>query len=74
MRRRLTLGMVVAGLALMALSYFGLTAPWGSSNVDHADPRMDFAALVFIVGVVLTFSAAIVYELLPDRDHRRQQR
>ncbi len=67
MRRTLTILMVVAGLALMAISYFGLAAPWGASSVDNADPRMDFAGLVFIVGVLLTFSAALVYELLPDR-------
>ena len=28
-RDRLTIGMVVVGLALMVLSYFGLAAPWG---------------------------------------------
>ena len=66
MRRTLTILMVGAGLALMAISYFGLAAPWGASSVDNADPRMDFAGLVFIVGVLLTFSAALVYELMPE--------
>lgn len=71
MRRRLTVGMVVVGLALMVLGYFVLSAPWGSSNVDHSNPQMDFSGLIFILGVLLAFSAAIVYEVLPARDDDR---
>ncbi len=74
MRRGLTIGMVVVGLGLMVLSYFGLAAPWGASSVDNADPRLDFAGFFFIVGVLLTFSAAVVYELLPDRDESSSRR
>ena len=66
-RRTVTIAMVVLGLGLMVLSYFGLAAPWGATSVDNSDPRMDFAGLIFIVGVLVTFSAALVYELLPDR-------
>lgn len=50
--------MVVSGFALMALSYFGLAAPWGF----HA-PRIPYAPLVFIIGVVLVYTSAIAYEL-----------
>lgn len=74
MRRGLTIGMVVVGLGLMVLSYFGLAAPWGASSVDNSDPRLDFAGFFFIVGVLLTFSAAVVYELLPDRDESSSRR
>ena len=67
MRKRVTIAMVVVGVALMAVSYFGLAAPWGASSVENSDPRVDFAGLFFVVGVLLTFSAALVYELLPER-------
>ena len=66
MRRTLTFAMIVVGLALMALGYFG-SAPWGAKNVASSDPRFAMAPTVFVVGVVLALSAALVYELMPDR-------
>lgn len=66
MRKALSVGMVLAGLGLMLLGFF-LAAPWGASSVGNADPRMPFAPAVFVVGVIFVFSAALVYELLPDR-------
>ena len=70
MRRALTIGMIVLGIALMAVSYLGLTAPWGAESVSNSDPRLPFAPLVFVVGVMLVFGSALVYELLPDRFDR----
>lgn len=67
MRRALTIGMIVAGIALMAISYLGLTAPWGAERVANSNPRMPFAPLVFVLGVMLAFGSALVYEILPDR-------
>lgn len=66
MRRTVTLTMVVVGLVLMAVSYFAFAAPWGASGVDNSDPRVPFAGLFFTVGVLLTFSAAVVYEVMKD--------
>jgi ABC-type phosphate transport system permease subunit len=60
--------MVIGGFALQALSYFLLAAPLGSpTNVDFSNPRLAFAPALFILGVILVFLAAVVYELLPDR-------
>ena len=60
--------MILIGFALQALSYLVLAAPIGRPvDVSYSEPRMPFAALVFIVGVGLVFASAIVYELLPDR-------
>ena len=70
MRRALTIGMIVLGIALMAVSYLGLTAPWGAESVSNSDPRVPFAPLVFVVGVMLIFGSALVYEMLPDRFDR----
>ncbi|MEX1207477.1 MAG: hypothetical protein WEE36_02575 [Acidimicrobiia bacterium] len=70
MRKRLTIGMIVVGIALMAISYFVLSAPWGVESVANSNPRMQFAPLVFVVGVMMTFGSALVYEMLPDRFDR----
>ncbi len=68
MRKTMTIGMIVVGVALMAISYFGLAAPWGAENVANSEPRMQFAPLVFVLGVMMAFGSALVYEMLPDRD------
>lgn len=66
MRRNLTFTMVISGILLMVLGYLG-SAPWGAKDVASSDPRFAMAPTVFIIGVVLALSAALVYELLPDR-------
>jgi hypothetical protein len=67
MRRAITALMVLGGIALMLLSYFGLSAPWGNTKVSDSNPRMEFAPVVFLLGIMSVFLAAVVYELLPDR-------
>lgn len=66
MRRKLTTLTLVVGLLLMVIGYVA-SAPWGASSVANSDPRFDFSPLLFVVGVIVAFSAALVYELLPDR-------
>ncbi len=69
MRKTLSLSMVVLGFALQAISYFALAAPLGTpTSPAYADPRLPFAPLLFIVGVALVFLAAVVYELMPDKN------
>ncbi len=70
MRRTITLLMILGGFALMVVSYFFLATPWGSSEVSDSNPRVSFAATLFVVGVVSVFLSAVVYELLPDRRKR----
>ncbi len=70
MRRGLTFGMVVVGIGLMVVAYFGLAAPWGVETVANSDPRLDFAPLLYVVGVMLALGSALVYTMLPDRDDR----
>ncbi len=68
MRIFLALLMVVLGFALQAVSYFYLAAPLGiPSSPVYSDPRVPFAPLIFIIGVMLVFLAAVVYELVPSR-------
>lgn len=68
MRTLLTLLLVVGGFALQAVSYFFLAAPLGTpTNEAFSNPRVPFAAGLFVLGVMLVFLAAVVYELLPER-------
>ncbi|MFQ5879861.1 MAG: hypothetical protein ACE5IZ_06805 [Dehalococcoidia bacterium] len=70
MRLFLTVLTLVAGVALAVVSYFFLAAPLGHpSNEGFSNPRVPFAALLFVLGVMLMFISAVVYELLPDRKH-----
>ena len=76
-RSRIAVTMVIVGFALQGLAYFLLAAPLGrSTGVAYSNPRLPFAPLVFIAGVVTVFLAAVVYELLPDGPgaHREEER
>lgn len=74
MRRFLTWAFVLIGFGLQPLAYFALAAPIGRpTDVSFSEPRVPFAPLLFILGVVLVFSAALVYELLPDRSKDRAE-
>ena len=69
MRKTLTILMVVLGFAIQAVSFFYLAAPIGAvTNETFSNPRMPYAPVLFIVGVGTVFLAAVVYELLPDKD------
>ena len=65
MRKIITLAMIVGGIALMVFGYLA-SAPWGADSVNNSDPSFGFAPAVFVLGVVLAFSSALVYELMPD--------
>ncbi len=71
-RRMITLALVAAGFALQAVSYFLLSARIGvPTSPAFSNPRMPYAGLLFIGGVVLVFLAAVVYELLPEKRRDR---
>ncbi len=59
---------LAAGVALAVISYFLLTAPLGLPTAERfSNPRVPFAPTLFILGVVLVFLSAVVYELFPER-------
>lgn len=70
MRRTITVLMILGGMVLMVVSFFFLAAPWGATAVENSNPRMQFAPALFVLGVLLVFLSAVVYELLPDRPKR----
>jgi hypothetical protein len=64
--------MIVLGFALQTVSYFFLAAPLGiPTSPAYSDPRLPFAPLIFIIGVMLVFLAAVVYELIPDKQAQK---
>lgn len=66
-RRTITLTFLFVGIILVIVSYFFLSAPWGSDSVENSNQRMQFAPALLVIGVILAFLSAVVYELLPDR-------
>lgn len=69
MRKTIVVIMVIGGFALQVASYFSFSAPLGRSTSEFfSNPRIPYAPLFFILGIMLVFSAAVVYELLPDRE------
>ena len=67
MRRTITIGLVIAGFALMAIGLLA-AAPWDSASVSDSDPAFLGAPTLFVFGIVAIVGAAVLYELLPDRD------
>ncbi len=65
--------LVVTGVAMMIFSYFVMGAPWGEPSGVTGDPRIPGAAGVFILGVILVFVSAVVYELIPDREQTKKK-
>jgi uncharacterized membrane protein YGL010W len=60
----------VVGISLAVVSYFFLAAPLGQpTDVSFSNPRLEWGAALFVLGVILTFISAVVYEVYPER-HR----
>ena len=58
---------LLAGLTLALIGFF-LSAPIGAPNGPSiSNPRVEFAPLMFVAGVILVFASAIVYEVRGDR-------
>jgi hypothetical protein len=52
---------------LAAVGYV-TSAGWSAQTISDADPTFVGAPLLFVVGVVLVVGAAVLYELLPDKE------
>jgi hypothetical protein len=66
--RRTTLSALtlLTGVVLVVLGFF-LSAPIGPTTEPvYSNPKLDFAPLMFVVGVVLMAGSAVVYELSRD--------
>jgi hypothetical protein len=67
MRRYAFLITLMAGIGLAVLG-FSLAAPIGpTAGPEYSNPRVEFAPLMFVLGIILAFSSALVYELTGER-------
>lgn len=67
MRKTMFLLTLLVGLGL-AVAGFLLAAPIGpASSPAISDPRLPFAPVIFISGVMLSFASAVVYEIVPSK-------
>jgi len=74
MRNLITIILVIVGFTLQAVSYFFLAAPLGTPTSEYfSNPRLPYAAALFILGVGLVFLAAVVYELLPEKESAAEE-
>jgi len=68
MRLAISLMTLAVGVVLAVVSYFLLAAPLGQPvDESFSNPRVPFAPTLFIIGVMLVFLSAVVYELFPER-------
>ena len=68
MRKTMFLLTLLTGLAL-AVTGFLLSAPIGpTTGPAISDPRLLFAPAIFVLGVILSFGSAVVYELIPTNN------
>lgn len=68
-RKLVTAHLLVVGFAIMIVTYFLIAAPWGfpPSSETFSNPRIPFAPVLFLTGILIAFGAALAYELLPDK-------
>ena len=69
MRRLLLIHGLVIGFAIQAVSYFLMAARWGfpPTDVSYSNPKVPFAPVFFIVGIMVVFLGVLLYELLPEK-------
>lgn len=69
MRIIITRIFLFGGIGLAAFSFFLAIPP---ENFGSA-PRMPFAAVTFILGVITAFLSAVVFEVLPQKNRRDEK-
>ena len=67
MRKIITRLFLWGGIGMAAISFFMAIPPdnFGSS------PRMPFASVTFILGVITAFLSAVVFEVIPQKRRRQ---
>lgn len=70
-RAVIALLMLLVGLVVAVVSYLFLAAPLGPpASPVYSNPRLPGAPAIFILGVMLVFLSAVVYELIPEKQQR----
>jgi drug/metabolite transporter (DMT)-like permease len=63
----ITIAMIVVGVSLMGVAYFGGSAPWCADEVACSNPRMEWSPALFVFGVILAISSALYYDVAKDK-------
>ncbi len=66
-RRVGTYGMIAFGAVLGIVSYFWLATPWCNDSIACSNPRIEWAAGLFVLSVLVAFSSAAYYVIVRDR-------
>lgn len=67
MRKRMFTLTLLVGITLAVVGFF-LTAPLGpTADPMYSEPRVQFAPLMFVAGIITTILSPVVYELFPDK-------
>ena len=67
MRKRMFILTLMVGI-ILAVVGFSLTAPLGpTAGPIYSEPRLQFAPLMFVAGIIITLLSPVVYELFPDK-------
>lgn len=64
----IAVAMIVIGIALMGISYFGGAAPWCGDSVACSNPRMEWSPALFVLGVMIAISSALYYDMSKGPD------
>ncbi|OGO22803.1 MAG: hypothetical protein A2144_07800 [Chloroflexi bacterium RBG_16_50_9] len=72
-RKRMFVVTLLSGIAL-AVAGFLLAAPIGpTADPMYSDPRIPFAPLIFVIGIIVTILSPVVYELFPDKRGEKRE-
>jgi hypothetical protein len=72
-RGMITIAIIVVGLLMMGFAYLAGAAPWCADEVACSNPRVEWSATLFVLGVIVAFSSALYYEIAKDRAPRSKQ-
>ena len=71
MRKNMFILTLLVGLALAVIGFL-MSAPVGPTlSPVVSNPRLPFAPTLFILGIVVVFASAVVYELVPDKKEKQ---
>lgn len=54
---------ILVGIGLMVVSFFFLGTPNCNTSVACSDPKVPFAAGLFVLGIVIAYSSGIFYSV-----------
>ena len=73
MRKTMFWLVLMMGLALTVVGFL-LAAPIGPTiSPVISEPKLPFAPTLFLLGIMLLFGSAVVYELFPGSSRREEQ-